>query len=61
MSELVSLYNMLCQLHSDARVAIGLCKVLFDVPRVNDALLFMTILSTDLRALRRRGYNGARQ
>ncbi|KAL5498075.1 hypothetical protein ACEPAH_3006 [Sanghuangporus vaninii] len=38
-------------------VAISLCRVLFDVPKVNDALLFMTILSTDLRALRRRGYN----
>ena len=40
------------------RVAISLCRVLFDTPRANDALLFMTILSTDLRALRRRGYNG---
>jgi len=30
---------------------------MFDAPKVNDALLFMTILSTDLRALRRRGYN----
>ncbi|KAL5514880.1 hypothetical protein ACEPAG_2196 [Sanghuangporus baumii] len=38
-------------------VAISLCRVLFDVPKANDALLFMTILSTDLRALRRRGYN----
>lgn len=41
-----------------SRVAISLCRVLFDVPKANDALLFMTILSTDLRALRRRGYNG---
>lgn len=35
-----------------------MCRLLFDAPKVNDALLFMTILSTDLRALRRRGYNG---
>lgn len=35
-----------------------MCRLLFDSPKVNDALLFMTILSTDLRALRRRGYNG---
>lgn len=40
------------------RVAISLCRVIFDVPKANDALLFMTILSTDLRALKRRGYNG---
>lgn len=39
-------------------VATSLCRLLFDTYRVNDALLFMTILSTDLRALRRRGYNG---
>jgi hypothetical protein len=41
------------------RVAISLCRLLFDAPKVNDALLFMTILSTDLKALRRRGYNSA--
>ncbi|KAF9007980.1 hypothetical protein BDQ17DRAFT_1388899 [Cyathus striatus] len=28
-------------------------------PKTNDALLFMTILSTDLKALKRRGYNGS--
>jgi hypothetical protein len=39
-------------------VATSLCRLLFDTNKVNDALLFMTILSTDLRALRRRGYNG---
>lgn len=39
-------------------VATSLCRLLFDTYKVNDALLFMTILSTDLRALRRRGYNG---
>ncbi|KAI0046331.1 hypothetical protein FA95DRAFT_1398210 [Auriscalpium vulgare] len=38
-------------------VATSLCRFLFDAPKVNDALLFMTILSTDLAALRRRGYN----
>ncbi|CDO69003.1 hypothetical protein BN946_scf184834.g10 [Trametes cinnabarina] len=38
-------------------VATSMCRLLFESPKVNDALLFMTILSTDLRALRRRGYN----
>ncbi|KIP09762.1 hypothetical protein PHLGIDRAFT_102310 [Phlebiopsis gigantea 11061_1 CR5-6] len=40
-------------------VSTSLCRLLFEHPRASDALLFMTILSTDLRALRRRGYNGA--
>jgi len=40
------------------RVATSLCRLLFDSPKASDALLFMTILSTDLRALKRRGYNG---
>lgn len=35
-----------------------MCRLIFESAKVNDALLFMTILSTDLRALRRRGYNG---
>lgn len=35
-----------------------MCNVLFAHHKINDSLLFMTILSTDLRALRRRGYNG---
>ena len=39
-------------------VATSLCRLLFNTYKVNDALLFMTILSTDLPALRRRGYNG---
>lgn len=39
-------------------VATSLCHLLFDTYRVSDALLFTTILSMDLRALRRRGYNG---
>ncbi|KAF5386054.1 hypothetical protein D9615_002424 [Tricholomella constricta] len=38
-------------------VAISLNRLIFDSPRANDALLFMTILSTDLKALKRRGYN----
>ena len=41
------------------RVSISLCRFIFESPKVNDALLFMTILSTDLKALKRRGYNGA--
>lgn len=39
-------------------VATSLCRLLFDTYRINDALLFMTILSMDLHALQRRGYNG---
>ncbi|PPQ89567.1 hypothetical protein CVT25_012239 [Psilocybe cyanescens] len=38
-------------------VATSLNRLLFDSPKTNDALLFMTILSTDLRSLKRRGYN----
>ncbi|KAH9901111.1 hypothetical protein C8Q73DRAFT_742765 [Cubamyces lactineus] len=38
-------------------VSTSMCRLIFESPKVNDALLFMTILSTDLRALRRRGYN----
>ncbi|CAG7850452.1 SubName: Full=Uncharacterized protein {ECO:0000313/EMBL:CCA72144.1} [Serendipita indica DSM 11827] len=38
-------------------VANSLCKQLFDTPKLNDSLLFSTILSTDLPSLRRRGYN----
>lgn len=40
------------------RVATSLCRLVFEKAKVNDALLFMTILSTDLKALKRRGYNG---
>lgn len=40
------------------RVATSLNRLLFDSPKANDSLLLMTILSTDLRALKRRGYNG---
>ncbi|EIN13823.1 hypothetical protein PUNSTDRAFT_117488 [Punctularia strigosozonata HHB-11173 SS5] len=38
-------------------VATSLNRLLFDAPKPGDALLFMTILSTDLRSLKRRGYN----
>ncbi|TCD69784.1 hypothetical protein EIP91_006320 [Steccherinum ochraceum] len=38
-------------------VSTSMCRLLFEAPKASDALLFMTILSTDLRALRRRGYN----
>ncbi|KAK4046064.1 hypothetical protein OIV83_006387 [Microbotryomycetes sp. JL201] len=38
-------------------VALGLCRLLLTKQRVNDALLFMTVLSTSLRNLSRRGYN----
>ncbi|KAF8160987.1 hypothetical protein B0H34DRAFT_699011 [Crassisporium funariophilum] len=38
-------------------VSISLNRLLFESPKANDALLFMTILSTDLRSLKRRGYN----
>jgi len=41
------------------RVAMCLNKFIFDSPKAHDALLFMTILSTDLKALKRRGYNGS--
>jgi hypothetical protein len=40
-------------------VATSLCHLLFNTYRVNDALLLMTILSTDLHALRRRGFKGS--
>ena len=39
-------------------VATSLCHLLFATYKVHDALLFTTILTMDLRALRRRGYNG---
>ncbi|PCH38307.1 hypothetical protein WOLCODRAFT_96891 [Wolfiporia cocos MD-104 SS10] len=38
-------------------VSISMCRIIFESYKASDALLFMTILSTDLRALRRRGYN----
>ena len=38
-------------------VAIALCRLLLSKQRPNDALLFMTILSTTLKNLKRRGFN----
>jgi hypothetical protein len=45
-------------IYTTCRVATSLCRLLFDTPKINDALLFMAILSTDLRTLKRGGYNG---
>jgi hypothetical protein len=42
-----------------SRISISLCRIIFELPKVHDALLFMTILSTDLKVLKQRGYNGA--
>lgn len=39
------------------QIAAGLCKALVKSPRANDALLLMTVLSTSLKTLARRGYN----
>ena len=39
-------------------VATSLCHSLFRRPKVSDGFLFAMILSTDIRTLRRRGYNG---
>lgn len=38
-------------------VSNSLCRTILEQHKPNDSLLFMTILSTDLRALRRRGFN----
>jgi hypothetical protein len=60
MSELLSfiLLGLDLALNKPTRVATSLCRLLFETVKVNDTLLFMTILSTDLKALKRRGYNG---
>jgi hypothetical protein len=42
-----------------SRVSTSLCRFIFESVKVNDALLFMTILSTYLKSIKRRGYNGA--
>ena len=39
-------------------VAVSLCRLLLQTHKVTDALLFETLLSKDLRALRNRGYPG---
>ena len=36
----------------------SLCRFLFESPKPHDALLLMTILDTQLKALKARGYNG---
>ncbi|KAH6911937.1 hypothetical protein BKA70DRAFT_820711 [Coprinopsis sp. MPI-PUGE-AT-0042] len=41
-------------------VALSMNRILFDAPKVSDALLFSTILATDLAVLERRGYNVTR-
>ncbi|KAF8318815.1 uncharacterized protein EI90DRAFT_2978708 [Cantharellus anzutake] len=38
-------------------LAHALCRTLLRQHRINDSMLFMTVLSTELRALKRRGYN----
>ncbi|KAH9934863.1 uncharacterized protein B0H18DRAFT_1114703 [Fomitopsis serialis] len=52
--ELLLAYNNQVDMYE---VSSSMCRVLFDMPKANDILLFMTILSTDLRSLKRRGYN----
>ena len=47
--------NMEVDMHE---VASSLCRVLFNTSKVVDALFLMTMLSTDLHTLQRRGYNG---
>lgn len=42
-----------------SRVSTSLCRVIFESPKANDALSFMTILSADLKVLKQWGYNGA--
>ena len=42
-------------------VAASLCRLLFNTRKANDALLLMTILSSDLRTLRKRGCPGNRE
>lgn len=41
------------------RTSTSLCRIIFDSPKANGALLFMTILSTDLKVLKQWGYDGA--
>lgn len=39
-------------------VATSLCHLLFDTHRVNDAFLFISVLSTDLHVLQKKGFEG---
>src|SRR6266403_1171407 len=41
------------------RVSTSLCRIIFDSPKANGALLFMTILSTDPKVLKQWGYDSA--
>jgi hypothetical protein len=41
-----------------SRISISLCRIIFDSPKASGALLFMTILSTDLKVLKQWGYDG---
>lgn len=40
------------------RVSTSLCRIILQSPKGNDSLLFMTILSTDLKGLGQWGYDG---
>jgi hypothetical protein len=42
-----------------SRISTSLCRIIFDSPKANGALLFMTILSTDLKVLKQWGYDSA--
>ena len=39
------------------RISTSLCRIIFQSSKANGSLLFMTILSTDLKALRQWGYD----
>ena len=57
MSEYV--FSRALLLSDDSRVSTSLCRIIFESPKANDALSFMTILSADLKVLKQWGYNGA--
>jgi hypothetical protein len=40
-----------------SRLSTSFCRIIFQSPKANDSLLLMTILSTDLKALRQCGYD----
>jgi hypothetical protein len=40
-----------------SRISTSLCRIIFQLPKANDSLWLMTILSTDLTALRQCGYD----
>ena len=41
------------------RVSTSLCHIILESPNLNDAPLFMLLLSTDLNVIEKWGYNGA--